>query len=163
VILKEIVWRVLISNKVVKHKTLLMDLVTSFGLGEEEQKTKLRNIGSILFFSFLIHANYPYSWKWEHLRPMFSHMRLRDRDHCTSSTLIGGKGRANPSSPHTTLEGPMEYVNAKWWMWSLHGFLHGIRWSMFHGHLGYFQIPPLGGRPNTKLEDHGIPNTHNNW
>ena len=32
---------------------------------------------------------------------------------------------------------------------------------MFHGHLDYFQKPPLGGRPNTKLGDHGIPNTHN--
>ena len=31
-------------------------------------------------------------------------MRLRARDHYTSSTLIGGKGRAGPSSLHTTLE-----------------------------------------------------------
>ena len=28
--------------------------------------------------------------------------------------LIGGKGGAGPSSLHTTLEGPMEYVNARW-------------------------------------------------
>ena len=28
----------------------------------------------------------------------------------TSSTLIGGKGGAGPSSLHTTLEGPTEYV-----------------------------------------------------
>ena len=34
---------------------------------------------------------------------------------------------------------------------------------MFHGHLDYFQKPPLGGRPNTKPEDHFTPNTHNNW
>ena len=40
-----------------------------------------------------------------------SHMRLRARDQYTSSTLIGGKGGAGPSSLHTTLEGPMEYVN----------------------------------------------------
>ena len=32
----------------------------------------------------------------------------------TSSTLIGGKGGANPSSLHTTLEGPTYYVNASW-------------------------------------------------
>ena len=49
----------------------------------------------------------------------------------------------------------MEYVNAKW-MSSLHGFLHGIKWNMVHGHLDYFQNPPRGGRPNTKpLGDHG--------
>ena len=32
-----------------------------------------------------------------------SHTRLRTRDHYTSSTLIGGKGGAGPSSLHTTL------------------------------------------------------------
>ena len=59
--------------------------------------------------------------------------------------LIVGKGGAGPSSLHTTLEGPTEYVNARW-MWSLHGFLHGIKWTMFRGHLDYFQKPSLGGR-----------------
>ena len=49
------------------------------------------------------------------------------------------------------------------WMYSLHGFLHGIEWIMFHGHLDYFQKPPLGGRPNTKPGDHGTPNAHNRW
>jgi hypothetical protein len=43
-----------------------------------------------------------------------SHTRLRARDHYTSSTLIGGKGGAGPSSLPTTLEGPTEYVNARW-------------------------------------------------
>ena len=43
-----------------------------------------------------------------------SHMRLRAHEHYTSSTLIGGKGRVGPSSLHTTLEGPTEYVNARW-------------------------------------------------
>jgi hypothetical protein len=43
-----------------------------------------------------------------------SHTRLRARDHYTSSTLIGGKGGAGPSSLHTTFEGPKEYVNARW-------------------------------------------------
>ena len=32
---------------------------------------------------------------------------------------------------------------------------------MFHGHLDYFQKPPLGGRPNTKPGDHDTPNAHN--
>ena len=32
-----------------------------------------------------------------------SHMRRRARNHYTSSTLIGGKGGASPSSFHTTL------------------------------------------------------------
>jgi hypothetical protein len=39
--------------------------------------------------------------------------------------------------------------------------LNGIKWIMVHGHLDYFQIPPLGGRPNTKPGDHGTPNAHN--
>ena len=43
-----------------------------------------------------------------------SHMRLRTRDHCTSSTLIGVKARGGPSSLHNTLGGSMEYVNARW-------------------------------------------------
>ena len=34
---------------------------------------------------------------------------------------------------------------------------------MFHGHLDYFQKPSLGGRPSTKLGDHGTPNAHNRW
>ena len=76
-------------------------------------------------------------------------MRLRAHDHYTSSALFGGKGKAGASSLHTTLEGPTEYVNARW-MQSLHGFLHGIKWIMFHAHLDYFQKPPLEGRPNTK-------------
>ena len=41
-----------------------------------------------------------------------SHTRLRARDHYTSSTLIGGKGGAGPSSLlHTMLEGPTEYIS----------------------------------------------------
>ena len=42
-----------------------------------------------------------------------SHTRLRARDHYTSSTLVGGKGGAGPSSLHTPLEGPTEYVTAR--------------------------------------------------
>ena len=38
------------------------------------------------------------------------------------------------------------------------------KWIMFHGHLDYFQNPPLGGRPNTKpLGDHGTANAPNRW
>jgi len=40
--------------------------------------------------------------------------RLRACDHFTSSTLIGGKGGTGPLSPHTTLEGPTKYENARW-------------------------------------------------
>jgi hypothetical protein len=35
--------------------------------------------------------------------------------------------------------------------------------SYFHGHLDYFQKPPLGGRPSTKPGNHGTPNAHNRW
>ena len=65
-------------------------------------------------------------------------MRLRAHDQSTSSTLIGGKGGSGPSLLHTTLEGPIEYMNARW-MSSLFEFLLGIEWIMFHGHLGYFK------------------------
>ena len=92
-----------------------------------------------------------------------SAVRLRARDHYTSSTLIGGKRGAGPSSQlHSTLEGPTECVNASW-MWSLRGFLRGIEWIMFHGHLDCFQKLFLGGRLNTKLGDRGILNAHNRW
>jgi hypothetical protein len=84
-----------------------------------------------------------------------THTRLRAHDHYTSSTLIGGRGGAGPSSLPTTLEGPTEYVNARW-MYTLYGFLHGIKWIMFHGRSVCFQKPPLGDRPNTKLGDYGI-------
>ena len=43
-----------------------------------------------------------------------SHTRLGACDHYTSSTLIAGTGGAGPSSLHTTIEGPMVYVNARW-------------------------------------------------
>ena len=92
-----------------------------------------------------------------------SHMRLRAHDHYTSSTLIGGKGGAGPSSLlHTTFEGLVEYVNARW-MSSLHGFLHGIEWIMFYGHLNYFRKSLLGGKSNTTLGDQGILNAYNRW
>ena len=46
---------------------------------------------------------------------------------------------------------------------SMHVLLHDIKWIMRHGHLDCFQKPPLGGKPNTKPRDHGIPNAHNRW
>jgi hypothetical protein len=65
-----------------------------------------------------------------------SYMRLRARDLCISTSLMGGKDGAGPSSLHIPLEGPTEYVNARW-MYSLHGFLHGIMvtWTIFKNHL----------------------------
>ena len=89
-------------------------------------------------------------------------MRLRARDHYTSSTPIDGKGGATPNSLQTTFEGSMEYVNARW-MYSLHGFLHDIEWIMLRCYLDYFQKLPLEGRSNIKPGDHGIPNAHNHW
>ncbi len=87
-------------------------------------------------------------------------IRLRAHDHDTSSTLIGGKGGAGPSLLHTTLEGPMEYVNARW-MSSLHGFLHGIEMDHVPWSLELLSKPPLRGNPNAKPGDHGTPNAHN--
>ena len=87
---------------------------------------------------------------------------LRAYDHYTSGTLIGGKGRAGPSSLHTKLEGPTKYVNARC-MWSLYGFLHDIKWIIFHRRLDYFQIQSLGGRSNTKPGDRGTLNAHKCW
>ena len=43
-----------------------------------------------------------------HTLRVTSHMRSKAHDHCTSSTLVGGKGGAGPSSLLITLEGPME-------------------------------------------------------
>jgi hypothetical protein len=43
-----------------------------------------------------------------------SHTILRACNHYTSSTLVGGKGEADPSLLYTTLDGPPEYVNARW-------------------------------------------------
>ena len=43
-----------------------------------------------------------------------SHKKLRACEHCTSIILIGEKGGAGSSLLDTTLEGPMEYMNARW-------------------------------------------------
>ena len=50
------------------------------------------------------------------------------------------------------------------WIQSLHGFVHDIKWIVFHGHLDdYFQKPPLEGGLNTKSGDHGNPKSHIYW
>ena len=66
-----------------------------------------------------------------------SHTRLSTRDQYTSSTLIGGKGGAGPSSLHTTLEGPTEYVKmqdgCKVYMAS-NGSCFMVTWIIFKNH-----------------------------
>jgi hypothetical protein len=57
-----------------------------------------------------------------------SHMRLRACDQYTSSTLIGVKAGAGPSSLHTTLKGPTKYVNAIW-ITTWHRMNH-VSWSL---------------------------------
>ena len=71
-----------------------------------------------------------------------SHTRLRACDHFTSSTLIGGKGRATPTSLHTTLEGPAEYVNDKMdvkvymdFYVASNGSGFMVTWTIFKNHL----------------------------
>ena len=70
--------------------------------------------------------------------------RPRARDHSTSSTLIGGKGGAGPSSLlHTTLDGPTEYMcgremDVKVYMDSYvasNGSCTMVGWSVFKNHL----------------------------
>ena len=66
-----------------------------------------------------------------------SHIRLRAHDHYTSSTLIGGKGKAGGPSLllHITLEGPTEGVcDCKMdvmstWIRTCHGMDH-VSWSL---------------------------------
>ena len=59
------------------------------------------------------HVGWMLWFMWGSLR-LTSHTRLNARDQSTPSTLIGGKGGAGLSLLHTTLEGPMVYVNARW-------------------------------------------------
>ena len=41
------------------------------------------------------------------------------------------------------------------------GSYMAFEWITFHGHLDYFQKPPLGGRPSTNPGDRGTLNAHN--
>ena len=67
--------------------------------------------------------------KWPSFRTT-SHTSMRASDYNISSTLIGGKGGAGPSSLHTMLEGLHEYVNARW-MYSLTWHrMDNVSWSL---------------------------------
>ena len=83
--------------------------------------------------------------------------RLRAHDHYTSSNLIGGKDGAGSSLLPTTLERTNGAFECKVYMDSY----KASNGSWFMGHLDYFQKPSHGGRPNTKLRDHGTLNVHN--
>ena len=74
---------------------------------------------TLIRFDLYIYTNLNVTWsnletirKGRNLR-VTSHTRLRARDHYISSTLIGGKCGAGPSSLHPMLEGPLKYVNAR--------------------------------------------------
>ena len=78
----------------------------------------------------IIWAIYNYYWERQlKLVIAYTTFRATSRTRNTSNTLIGVSGGAGPSSLHTTLEGPTEYVDTRW-MYDLHGFLHGIKWIM---------------------------------
>jgi hypothetical protein len=65
-------------------------------------------------------------------------MRLRARDYCTSSNLIGGKGGASPSLLHTTLERPTEQDGCKVYIDSYmasNGSYFMVTWTIFKNHL----------------------------
>jgi hypothetical protein len=90
-----------------------------------------------------------------------SHTRLRAHDHYTSSSLIGGEGRAGPSLLRTTLEGPTEYVKmqdgCKVYMdsyMSSNGSCFMVTWTIFKNHL-------LEVGLTQKLGDHITLNAHN--
>jgi hypothetical protein len=78
-----------------------------------------------------------------------SHTRLKARDHYTSSTLIGGKGGAGPSSLHTTFEGPTEYISeckmdvkSTWISYmASNGSCSMITWTIFKNHLFEVGLP----------------------
>ena len=86
-----------------------------------------------------------------------SHMRLKARDHYTSSTLIGGKGRACSSAWGTNIVCGCKMDVKSTWIPTWHR-MDRVSWS-----LDYFQKPPLGGRPHTKPRDYGTSNVANHW
>ena len=95
-----------------------------------------------------------------------SHTRLRARDrslHFKHSHWWKRRSRTKFASHHTWgANGVYKWMQDGIKVF-LHGFLHGIEWIMFYGHLDYFQAPLLGGRSNTKSEDYGTLNAHNRW
>ena len=93
-----------------------------------------------------------------------SHTRPRARACYTSSTLIGGKGGAGPSSLPTTLRraGGVSMwiqdgckVDVDCYLAS-NGSCFMVTWTIFQKSL-------LGGRPDTKQGDHDTLNAHNHW
>ena len=67
-----------------------------------------------------------------------SHTRLRAHDHYSSSTLIGGKGGAGPSSLHTMLEGRRMQDGCTIYMDSYmasNGSCFMVTWTIFNNHL----------------------------
>ena len=89
-----------------------------------------------------------------------SHRGLRAHGHCTSNTLIGGKGAAGETRFKLRLRDQRSM-----WMQDgckvYMGLYMASNGSCFHGHLNYFWKSPLGGRPNRKPGDHGTPKSHN--
>ena len=103
------------------------------------------------------HINHP---MW-HLRAT-SHTRLRDRDHRTSSTLIGAKRRSRSRfvahyawGTNGVCECKMDVKSTCISTW--HQMDH-VSWV-----LGVFMKPTLNGRPNRKPRDQYTLNTHNHW
>ena len=132
-------------------------------LGLNSTSTPSKHFSIPCFPKLQTNCTIMHTWLGSKLRAT-SHMRLNVRDHYTSSTLIGGKEKAEPVQVRFTLR-----LRDQRSMWMQDGcevymdFLHGSDWIMIHGHLHYFQKPLLEGRLNTKLGDHGTPNVHNRW
>ena len=88
-------------------------------------------------------------------------MRLTARDNYTSSTHWWESRSRSKFASHNAW-GTNGVCECKMDV-SLHGFPHVMKWIMFHGHLDYFQEPPLRGRTNTKPGDHGTLDALNCW
>ena len=85
-------------------------------------------------------------------------LHTRDREHVTTSLQalsLVEKAKLVQVLLHTTLEDPMECVNARW-MYAWHQMNH-----VFMVTCTISKKPPLGGKPTTKPGDHGTPNVHN--
>ena len=80
--------------------------------------------------------------------------RLRAHDHYTSSTLIGGEGSRSKFAWGTNgmQDGCRVYMDSHM---ALNASCFMVSWTTFKNH--------LGGRPNTKPENHDTPNALNRW
>ena len=93
-----------------------------------------------------------------HLRAT-SHTRLRARTITLQALSLVEK--VEPVQVGSTLR-----LRDQWSMWMQDGCkvymdsYVALKWIMFYGHLDYFRKPPLGGRPNTNLGDHGTSNVY---